>query len=42
MTDHSQPPHLFDIIEAIERINTVLAGYPQSTDIRGTNMRSLA
>jgi uncharacterized protein with HEPN domain len=28
MTDHSQPPHLFDIIEAIERINTVLGDMP--------------
>ena len=28
MTDHSQSPHLFDIIEAIERINTVLEGMP--------------
>jgi uncharacterized protein with HEPN domain len=26
MSDHSQSPHLFDIIEAIERINTVLEG----------------
>ena len=26
MTDHSQLPHLFDIIEAIERINSVLEG----------------
>jgi uncharacterized protein with HEPN domain len=28
MTDHSQPPHLFDIIEAIERINSVLGDMP--------------
>lgn len=28
MTDHSQSPHLFDIMEAIERINTVLEGMP--------------
>ncbi len=26
MTEHSQSPHLFDIVEAIERINTVLEG----------------